>query len=132
MNKKLIIAPIAATLALAGIGAIANTPTPTTATAKPAPTAHTAVMTVKNCMTKTGLTDTEQRTSANYPLWRAHTADGDLIRITRFDTPHAARRAVRLATDVQAAHGGRYAVYGPLGTRLTVTPLANCLRTIKN
>jgi hypothetical protein len=129
MNKKLIIAPIAATLALAGIGAIANTPTPTTATAKPA---KPAVMTVQTCMTKTGLTDTRQPTGATHPLWRGLTPDRDTIRITRFDTPHAAKRAARQATSVQAASGGHYAVYGPLGTSLTVTPLADCLRTIKN
>jgi hypothetical protein len=63
-------------------------------------------------------------------VWVAYTSDGDLIRVKRLDSASDAKSAVKAATEVQGAAGGPYVVFGPLGSGLTVKPLASCLRNV--
>jgi hypothetical protein len=127
MNKtatKLLLAPLAiATLALS---ACASQPQADKATAKP----HAAKVSVTDCMTHANLTDVKFKGGdGGYRKWTGY-ADGDLVRVTQLESKSAAKKAVKAATEMQGAAGGRYMVIGALGSRLTIDPLADCLRKV--
>ena len=88
-----------------------------------------AEQTVTSCLSAGKLDKVEDRGGG---VWVGFTKDGDLIRVKRLDSSADAKKAVQDATDVAGASGGRYVVFGPQGSKLTVTPIAACLRRVKS
>lgn len=64
-----------------------------------------------SCLADAGLRDVETREAT---LWRGfHDEPFYQVSVTDYETPVAAREAAAEATDVFAAHGGRFMVDGP-------------------
>ena len=89
----------------------------------------TAEQTVTSCLSAA---DSTRLRTRRRPMDRGFNKDGDLIRVERLDSPAAAKKLVQDATDVAGASGGQFAVFGPQGSQLTVTPIAACLRRVKS
>jgi hypothetical protein len=93
-----------------------------------------AKLTVMSCMKSTHVNDGEflggDGGADGYRVWRGNNEDGDSIRVTQLESKSGARKAAKAATELQHASGGRYAVFGPLGSQLTIKPLAHCLERI--
>lgn len=81
--------------------------------AQPAEKSKPKPPTVEECLEKPGaLEDPEQRDPT---FWRATFIGSALLaRVEKFDSKKEAKSAVRDATDVSAAQGGVYAVFGPI------------------
>lgn len=133
-TRYLALGLVSASLAFAGCAT--DAPQERTVASKPASKPkHKRPTTVQGCMKHAKLVDTEFQggngASEGYRKWTGTTPDGDLVRITQLESKSAAKSAVKVATEVQGAAGGRYSVISALGTQNTINPLAHCLRLVK-